>query len=72
MGDFVKNNLSVSDITSYNALFGMSLVDLVMRLPEARGWFLSKLNLIQASDEVYIDISKGFTGFPSGIDYMMS
>ena len=62
----------MSEIMAYNVLFGMTLVDFILKVPDARRFFLAKLDLIQASDEVYLDISQGFKEIQSGIDFVMS
>lgn len=43
-----------------------------MRDPNARNFFISKLDLISSKDEVYIDISQGFDDIQNGVDFVMS
>ena len=36
LGDYVKNTQSMKELTTYNTLFGGSLVDLILRDPDAQ------------------------------------
>ena len=46
LSEYVKNIQSVSDLMSYNVLFGMTLLDFILRDTDACTSFLQKLDLI--------------------------
>jgi hypothetical protein len=46
LSDYVKNIQSVSDLMSYNVLYGMTLLDFILRDTDACTSFLQKLDLI--------------------------
>ena len=46
LSDYVKNNQSMSDLMSYNILYGMSLLDFILRDKDSCAFFLQKLDLI--------------------------
>jgi hypothetical protein len=46
LSDYVKNNHSMIDLMSYNVLYGMSLIDFILRDKDSYGSFLQKLDLI--------------------------
>jgi hypothetical protein len=46
LSNYVKNIQSISDLMSYNVLYGMSLLDFILRDKDASGFFFQKLDLI--------------------------
>jgi hypothetical protein len=46
LAEYVKNTASMQDLMAYNALFGMSILNFIMRDADARRFFLQKLDLI--------------------------
>ena len=46
LSGYVKNNQSMLDLMSYNVLYGMSLLDFILRDKDASASFLQKLDLI--------------------------
>ena len=50
----------------------MSILDFILRDQDACGFFLAKLDLIQAQDEIFMNVSQNFPSIQSGVDYVMS
>ena len=46
LNDYVKNNQSMLDLMAYNVLYGMTLLDFILRDKDACSSFLQKLDLI--------------------------
>jgi hypothetical protein len=72
LGDYVKNIQSMLDLMSYNVLYGLSLLDLILRDLDAYAFFLQKLDLIQTQDEIFMNVSQTFPTIQSGVDYVLS
>ena len=72
LGDYVKNIQSMLELTSYNVLYGVSLLDFILRDKDAYAFFLQKLDLIQTQDEIFMNVSQTFATIQSGVDHVLS
>jgi hypothetical protein len=62
----------MSDLMSYNVLYGMPLLDFILRDKDACASFLQKLDLIQTQDQIFMDVSQTFPSIQSGVDHVLS
>jgi len=62
----------MSDLTSFNILYGMSMLDFILRDKDATATLLQKLDLIQTQDQIFMNVSLTVPLIQSGVDYIMS
>ena len=56
----MKNIKSIFDFFSFNVLYGMTLLDFILRDKDASASFLQKLDLIQIQDKIFMNVSQTF------------
>ena len=61
----------MSDLTSFNILYGMSMLDFILRDKDATATLLQKLDLIQTQDQIFMNVSLTVPFIQSGVDYIM-
>ena len=72
LSDYVKNNQSMLDLMSYNVLYGMSLLELILRDKDACTSFLQKLDLLQPQDQIFMNVSLTIPIIKSGVEHVLS
>jgi hypothetical protein len=60
------------ELMFYNVLYGISLLDFILRDKDACGSFLQKLDLIYPQDQIFMNISQTFPMIQSGVDHVLS